>query len=388
MLNIEQNKLQHVKNRRDIYSFFLFYVIILIQTILFTSFGRVFPSAAMMLGKLEMLMILLYVTYSLFIRVTIRKIVYVVVVMTIIVISAHYSGNSSSFIKLLLLTVAVPVTIPSAKKIVTVFGLAMSTTMVLTIILSLIGYLPRSGTATKVLFSNYQETVFFLGFNHPNAFGTFLTTIFMILSFLFYQKHKLKIIISGPVFLIINLLIGADTAAAGIFLLLIIYIVPLKLTKIYKLTYALPTILTCLSLWLAYNNTSNLGMIVNEKISSRPDVWHTYVIQYPINLFNHLPTVNTNGYFSILGNGVLDGSYIYILIYWGIVSWLVYNFIFITIAKFGIDNKNVALYGIALLTMFTAFPESHMIMFYENVFLIFVGFYQYSRDERKICLNR
>lgn len=388
MPSFEKNKSQYLNDRWDIYSFIFFYVIILIQTTLFTSFGRVFPSTAMILGKIEMLTIAFYVFYSLFIRITVRKIIYASIVLFIVAMSARYSGTSSAFIKLLLLTIAVPATIPSAKKISIVFGLAMSSTMILTILLSLIGYLPRSGTASKVLFSNYQETVFFLGFNHPNAFGTFLTTIFMILSFLYYQKHKFKIFVVGVFFLIINFIVGADTAAAGILLLLIIFILPLKFTKIYKLTYILPTVLTFFSLWLAYTNTSNVATFINRIISSRPDVWNAYVTQYPINLFNHLPQVNTSGYFSILGNGVLDGSYIYVLIYWGWVAWLFYNFTFVVIAKFGIDNKNIVLYGIAVLTIFTAFPESHMIMFYENVFLIFVGFYQYDRNERMICLNR
>lgn len=42
--------------------------------------------------------------------------------------------------------------------------------------------------------------------------------------------------------------------------------------------------------------------------------------------------------------------------------------------------QNIKIEGINTILM--NFPESHMIMFFENVFLILSGFYQYPKSER------
>lgn len=381
------NNFQKFIMQNNYTAFIFFYLIILIQTLLFTSFNTFFPQISKILSKTETILILFYVVYALVIRITIRKIIYTIITLLIIVVMLSHSGTFSSFIKLLLLAIAVPATIPSSRNITKVFGWAMCTTMLISISLSLVGILPQSGTTSRSIVSSYQETVYFLGFNHPNAFGTFLTVLFAILSFLFYQNYKWKIIIIAPFFWIINVMIGAGTAAIGIVLLLIILLFPINLNKIYKILYLLPSSLTLFALWLAYNNMSSIGMILNEKVASRPNVWNAYITQFPIGFVNTPPEINTSGYFGILGNGVLDGSYIYILIFWGILAWVVYNIIFISLIKFSFDTNNKILFGIALLTIITAFPESHMIMFDENAFLLFVGFYQYPINERKECLS-
>ncbi|MCZ9310871.1 hypothetical protein PAF15_02640 [Weissella koreensis] len=385
---MEENKeLQQYPGRIDLISFVFFYLIILIQTILFTSFNTFFPHMSILMAKLVNILIILYFIYSILIKITRRKIIFTLIVLLIILSTVWYSGVFSPYIKLLILSVAVPATIPSARNISKIFGIAMVTTMIITIWLSINGALPQSGTASRSMISNYQETVYFMGFNHPNAFGTFLSMIMMIFTFLFYKKYKWRVIIGLLLFAVIDIYIGAGTASFSILILMIILFLPIKLKKIYKIFYLLPTIVTLFSLWLSCNNTSNLGNFINTKVASRPNVWNAYITQYPIGFINKPPMVDVGGYSGILGNGVLDGSYIYILIFWGILSWIIYNFIFISLLKFSIDINNKALFGIAIAIIINAFPESHMIMFYENVFLLFVGFYQYSIIERRKILE-
>lgn len=386
-MRVNKGNKQKVIERNDYLAVIMFYFITLFQTLLFTSFSVFYPQMAKMIYKIELIILVMYVIYSVTMHITLRKLLYAAVTLIVIVLLASSSGIFSPFTKLLLLALAVPATIPSSKKIVKIFGWAMMTTMFLSITMSLLGYLPISGTTSRVLFSNYKETVYFLGFSHPNAFGTYLTAIFTIFAYLYFEKYKKRILFMSPFVFIINIIIGAGTAAAGVLLIFLIMVIPIKLKKIYNVIYLLPVLFTCFSLWLAYNNSSNLGIIIGNKIASRPNVWHAYVTQFPINFVNKTPQINTTGYFGILGNGVLDGSYIYILIFWGILAWIIYNVIFISLSKFAIETNNVVLYGISLLTMVSAFPESHMIMFFENVFLLFVGFYQYSSSERKKCLT-
>jgi hypothetical protein len=373
--------------RNDYVAIIFFYLIIFIQALLFTSFSTFLPQISTIMAKAEKILIFLYVFYALMVRITMRKLVYFLGISILAMLMFLNSGTFSVFIKLLLLTMAVPATIPSSKKITKIFAGSLLTTMLVSIGLSLIGTLPRSGATSRSITSNYQETVYFLGFNHPNAFGTFLTMLFAILIFLLYKKYKWQMIAIAPIFFILDVKIGAGTAAIGILILFCFMILPIKINGFYKIFFLLPSALTLFALWLSYNNLNQIATIINQNISSRPNVWNAYVVQYPINFINTPPQIDTSGYFGILGNGVLDGSYIYILIFWGILAWLVYNFIFISIINFSLYNKDKILFGVAILTIIMAFPESHMIMFYENVFLLFVGFYQYSFEERKECLS-
>ena len=381
---MENNNFQSLFKNNNYIAFVLFYLVMLIQSFLFTSFGTFFPYHAVLLSKLVNLLIIFYVIYGIIIQITARKLIYISVILLIVLLTFWKLRIFSPYIKLLLLSIAVPATIHSGKKIVGIFALALLTTMSITIALSLLGYLPQSGTTSKSIFSTYQETVYFLGFSHPNAFGTFLSMIFASFMFLFYKKHRWIMFMIAPVVFATNVAIGAGTAAVST---LLVFIISVMTVKFYKITYLLPLCLATFALWLSYYNNSVFGMIINEKIASRPNVWNAYTSQYPIKLISDPIHVNTDGYSGILGNGVLDGSYIYVLIFWGLMALILYIVIFITLIKFSIDTKNKVLFAISVMIIVSAFPESHMIMFYENIFLLFIGFYQYPMDERNKYLQ-
>lgn len=383
-----KNNYFHLETKKgDVLSFVFLYCIIMIQTLLITSFGKFFPQMTILLSKLVNIMIVVYFIYGFFIRLTIRKLIYFSVVSLVTLSFFWQQKGFSAFIQLLLLSAAVPSTILSSHKIVNIFGLAMGSTTGVTIVLSLMGYLPISGTASQSMFSSYQEIVYFLGFTHPNTLGTFITMIFATIAYSFYKKYKWGTLLLSVILFFLNIGIGADTAAVGIVILETIIMLPNKLNKFYKILYLLPSILTLFAVWLSVNNTSLLGEFFNNKVSSRPNIWNAYIFQYPIRFINLSPHVDTSSSLGILGNGALDGSYIYILIFLGTLSWIIYNFIFIILIKFGVELKDKALLGVALLTIITAFPESHMIMFYENIFLLFIGFFQYPIYMRRKLLE-
>lgn len=372
----------------NVFADFSFYLIILLQTMLFTSLGRVYPVPVQYLGKLELLLILGLLFYSLLLTITLRKILFASLIFLLILVSTKYYGSTTPYTKLLILIVAVPSAIPSPKKILKIFGFAMLTTFVLTIGMSLIGVLPMSGVTSKVLFSSYQETEYFFGFTHPNIFGTFLTSLYLIFYFLNFNDNKFKVTLIGIIIFFIDIVINAGTAASGILLVLLLSLFLRRFNIMYKIAYVFPILLTVFSFWLAYNNSSALGRLINTKIASRPDIWNVYLLQFPINIFNREPNIQLDAYNPILGNGALDGGYIYILIYWGILAFIVYYLIFCSILKISFETHNIELYCIGLVIIIMAFPESHMVMFFENVFLIFIGFFQYSSTDRiRIFMN-
>lgn len=53
-----------------------------------------------------------------------------------------------------------------------------------------------------------------------------------------------------------------------------------------------------------------------------------------------------------------------------------------SLIKMSIESNNFQLYSIAIVIILMNFPESHIIMFFEDVFLILFGFYQYPKNER------
>lgn len=389
-LNKIENQIKSfvTSKKMNMFAVGIFFIIIFIQTLLFTSFGRFFPSVAQVLAKADTWLVFFFMIYALFIKATWRKTIFALIILAIAVYSQMVSGTSTPFTKLLMLLIAAPRTIPSIRTIVKTFGLAMAATFLLTIILSLLGYLPISGETSRVPFAKYHEVVYFFGFTHPNAFGTFLTAMFMMLYFLYFKKRPKLVISAGIIVVLIDKIITADTALIGTALILIL-IFSHSLTKwqIWQgkfgaVAYALPVVLTLLSVWLAYHNKSALGTFINKLISSRPDVWHAYLTQYPIKMFNAAPNIKLDGIHTILGNGVLDGGYIYVLMNWGIVALLLYIIMFSSLIKMSIESNNFQLYSIALVIILMSFPESHMIMFFENVFLILFGFYQYPKSER------
>lgn len=369
-------------------AFTLLYLIISIQLFLFTSFVEFFPYEATLLYRIINILIIIFVFYGVIVQLTIRKLVYVTIILSISLFTLWKLHTISPYIKLLLLSIAVPATIPSAKKIVKISTFSLVTVMILTVTMSFFGFLPKSGTASKSFFSHYQETVYFLGFNHPNGFGTILAMIYVLLMFLYFEKHKWIMSIFSVMVFVTDILAGAGTAAVSVLLVFSITILPVKFYgKAARFIYTLPIGVAAFSIWLSYYNNGGLGSLINEKIASRPNVWNAYISQYPIKWVSDPIQVNTSGYLGILGNGVLDGSYIYVLIYWGISALIVYIIDFMVLLKFSVDLKNRVLFSIAIMTIITAFPESHMIMFYENIFLIFIGFYQYSSEEREKYLQ-
>lgn len=389
-LNKIENQIKSFMTRKkmNVFSVGIFFVIIFIQTLLFTSFGRFFPSVAQILAKAETWLVFFFMIYALFIKATWRKTIFALIILAIAVYSQMVSGTSTPFTKLLMLLIAVPRTIPSIRTIVKTFGLAMATTFILTIILSLLGYLPISGETSRVPLAKYQEVVYFLGFTHPNIFGTFLTTMFMVLYFLYFKRNPKLVVSVAVILLLIDKIITAGTALVGIVLILIlIFIHSMEKKQVWKgkfgkIIYSLPVALTLFSFWLAYNNKSPLGTFINKNIASRPDIWNAYLTHYPIKMFNTAPKIQLDGINTILGNGALDGGYIYVLIYWGIVAWIFYIIMFSSLIKMSIESNNFQLYSIAFVIILMSFPESHMIMFFENVFLILFGFYQYPKNER------
>lgn len=281
------------------------------------------------------------------------------------------------------------------KKIAYTQGVGMLIGSCIPILLSLVHVLPKSGFASRVSLaqSTYQETEYFLGFNHPNSFGVTLTMgILLFCLGKSVSKSKMLIILVGCIFM--DYFIGADTVmVAAIIILLGLILTPLR-SKLYLygcwVTRLLFVILPLLCIWLGINSGTAIGQKVSNIIASRPPIWNYYLLLNPIKLIANPPKLDLSiAGTGVIGNGALDGAYIYTLVYWGVLAlilliagWLVW----IPFKKNPSEFQWLLLLFILVVTVMN-FSESHMLSYYENTFVLGVGLLQYSSSKRSMLIN-
>lgn len=380
----------------------LFFLIVSCQVLLLSSFSTVHMGWASLLQKAisisSILLVIIYLLFLLIRRViSIRKICFLVV--TCILASLFFRG-SGSHNPLLSGFIFGIVLFGSNIKYRTIFKCYFWSFLLahLTIILlSVLGYLPLSGFSSKVTMaqSSYQEIQYFLGYMHPNGFGTILTMLY-ITWVLGFPDVKRYIQISLGVFVcIINLAISANTAAIGSIILSITVIFQKnnlngKFIKFvsYFLKGALIT-MPFLCIYIGKNYLSPLSVIVNKFIQSRPAIWNYYLKTFNIGMISkpidiNLSIINPG----VVGNGVLDGTYLYILLNYGMLALCILVFSWYLFISYSPKSYNAVLFlAISFIVIFMAFPESHMAFYYENPLILSVGLAQLTKEELKYVLS-
>lgn len=260
------------------------------------------------------------------------------------------------------------------------------------ILMAILGILPKGGFASKVtsMQSSYLEIEYFWGFKHPNAFGTLLMVL-LILSVLAFPYLKQRVFVSlGFSCALICIVVAAGTAAVGAGIVTLGLLCKTLIQRYQKLFTLFAGILVCsmpvFSVWVSKNPYSSIGIFINTHVSSRTMVWNFYTSRFPIKLIaNPLQIDLSLGGSGVLGNGVLDGSYIYVLLHWGILALLLLSLSWLLMLA---QNKITGDLGyfiiiIVATSAIVAFPESHVLFFYENILCIGLGTIQLSHSERK-----
>lgn len=182
---------------------------------------------------------------------------------------------------------------------------------------------------------------------------------------------------------IIYRLFGSRTFAAAmigyeICILLMRYL--LKIRKFCKLLqpvqyFFLIASLTTLYLSLNYNTLGNVWNDLDIVLSGRLSTWHMIVDYYGIHLFG------TD--MSSLNRG-LDNGYLYLLMYSGIFSLIIYNLIFYFVAKKAWDRQEWMILVTMLFYILYAFFESTPLLGgLCNILLIF-GYYVLGQQREEL----
>lgn len=257
---------------------------------------------------------------------------------------------------------------------------------------SILGFLPTKGSSSIMLSfqSSYQEIVYFLGFNHPNAYGAVLTMMFIGFLFGIGVKRLKLFFFLFIILIIIDFRIGANTAALGaIFFLFGLVTMPLRkqFNNFMKiLTRFLIVGLPSFAFWLGYHPNTPVANFVNQYVPSRPSIWAYYLNMKKLSLFQTPPDLNFSvGGKYIFGNGNLDGGYIYITVYRGLLPLMAILISIWLLNEVKIEDEKVSWMRkfLVLSILLMAFPESHMVFFYENVFILSIGMLQVKKSDRE-----
>lgn len=373
-----------------------YFIIISSRIMLFSSISGIMPSFSTILKYVSTLFTaVIVIIYLIDFPKTLRQLGCIIIGFSFAIVEIVINGVQNNFSMAIFLGLSLFGIHLTFRKIAYTQAIGMIFGSVIVIILSLLDLLPKSGYASKVYSfqSSYQETVYFLGFNHPNAFGTVLT-MGLILFCLGKQVSRRTFIIITIICTCMDFMVGANTAMIATMIILIGLILTPWRDKLYKygyfFTFFLLISLPIFSIWLGLNSGTRIGQWFSNLIPARPPIWNYYLDLNPLKLIATPPQLDLSiGGVTVVGNGVLDGSFIYALVYWGelalvlmIVAWKIwiphiYN---PTIAQW------MLLMSIFAVTVM-AFPESHMISYYENIFSLGMGLIQFKISKRSELIN-
>lgn len=380
----------------------LFFLIISCQVLLLSSFSMLYIGWTSLIQKtISVFSVLLIIIFLLFIftkkTISIRKICFFIVTCILAFVFSRESGIHSALFSGFIFGIVLFGSNIKYKTIFKCYFWSFLLSHLTIILLSVLGYLPLSGFSSKVTMaqSTYQEIQYFLGYMHPNGFGTILTMLY-ITWVLGFPDVKRYIQISFGVFVcIVNLGISANTAAFGsIFLTSAVVFHKKNLNgKLIKIvSYFLKgslIILPLLCIYIGKNYLSSLSVLVNKFIQSRPAIWNYYLKTFNIGMINkpidiNLSIINPG----VVGNGVLDGTYLYILLNYGILVLCILVFSWYLFIKFSSKSYDVVLFlAVSFIVIFMAFPESHMVFYYENPLVLSVGLAQLTKEELEYVLS-
>lgn len=337
-----------------------------------------------MIGKINSLLIFFLFVSSLILPKTPRQTFFWLGFGVVAIVDYRLNQGSDFLSQLILIGLSLGSLNIDFNRILKAYMYASILSTLVIVFLSIMGILPVNGEQSSVLFSSYQNIVFCFGFIHPNSFGTILFSI--ALSFVCLHSNtcpKWSWIIAVATILF-DFLIGAQTAAVGVIVLLIGLFCQNKKPKrlactLYRMAYIIPVLLFIFSLILARSQGSSLYNWFDQHIASRPAVWNYYLSNYQPKLMGNVVNIDLSAISNVYGNGVLDGSYIYYLLHFGYIGIIILILAMLSINKKGFTTKNGMYHWIFIAICLTAFPESNFTIFFFNPFLYLIFFDQLNR---------
>lgn len=221
------------------------------------------------------------------------------------------------------------------------------------------------------------------GFVNENLTGmTF--SILSLLTLFNFRNHvmlspTIKSIALNFLSIILNIFLFKDYTMVALYFLFAIFLMLNKYIKSQKVMYVsaiVPALSFCVSYFIAKNFLHYLWISkLNIFMAWRPFIWHYYLSTYPISLFG-ASSLGWNANNQIL-SGAVDGSYIYMLIFFGYVVLMIV-ILGLMLCNILLVRKNI-LGLLALIVSIEIVGISENIIFnYDNCFLFVMLFLSYN----------
>lgn len=362
------------------FSFLLFFFFMSFASVLgFSQFneeglGRNLIRLFVLLGTL-----FLVIDYLVLKRIRVSALLFILISSVLALLSVAETKGFGLLILLQIIMIAKDASMDSLLRYNTV---SLAIAFLFVVLTSLIGITDYS--FHEVIKNEVSFTVYRFGFGNPNSAAAVLFAVVTGFNLLHRNCFRKRYLIYEFVLtVIIYRLFGSRTFAAAmigyeICILLMEYL--LKIRKFCKLLQPVQYFffiasLTTLYLSLNYNTLGNVWNDLDIILSGRLSTWHMIVDYYGIHLFG------TD--MSSLNRG-LDNGYLYLLMYSGIFSLIIYNLIFYFVAKKAWNRQEWMILVTMLFYILYAFFESTPLLGgLCNILLIF-GYFVLGKPREKL----
>ena len=233
-----------------------------------------------------------------------------------------------------------------------------------------------------------------LGFGHSNTLGLYTMSICFDYIYLRYKKLKIWDLIFTAFFMfLIFKITNCRTAVLG-FGLLIIGILIVKLTKkmniskngLKKIIPFIPIFcsalsIVCVLLYGKYDFIYTIDSLLSGRIRYGRYFWE----EYGINLFGNVVTFISTQQAALYNTSaeVLDNSYLKLLIQFGGIIFIIYNYLSYKSLKYLVNKEKDSSKEILLIILITFYilgiSETWLIKFYFNNFILYIAMYIYNK---------
>lgn len=362
------------------FSFLMFFLFMSFASVLgFSQFngeglGRIVIQLLVLLGTL--FLIIDYLTLK---KIRASSLFFIIVSSVLALLSVTQTKSFGLLILLQMIMIAKDSSLDSLLKYNTV---TLTIAFLFIIFTSLIGITDPS--FHEVIKNEVSFIVYRFGFGNPNSAAAILFAIVTGFNLLHRNRFRKKYLIGEVVLtVLVYRIFGSRTFAAimigyGLSILLMTYLSKIRtsLKLLWPIQYFfLVASIATLYLSLNYNMLGNTWYDLDVILSGRLSTWYSIINYYGIHLFG------TD--MSSLDKG-LDNGYLYLLMYSGIFSLIIYNLIFYFVAKKAWNNQEwMILITMLFYTVYAFFESTPLLGGLCNILLIF-GYLVLGKQREKL----
>ena len=256
----------------------------------------------------------------------------------------------------------------------------------------IIVFLAKVGIIENLVFLRDGITREALGFTHPNVFAALLVTCNIDMLYLSTKNNnykKITIIFSVLSLIIISVVANSRSSFLLLIFMLFVYIFEdKKIVKSIKyikhiVIFLFPICcITSLYLTHLFSINNDFGIIVNKILSERLYFNSIYLKNHNLNLFGNalyftgFDALHHYGHY----NMILDNSYIYILLRFGMISIILFSILFyFLLKKLYKEKKYFLIYVFVAFFLYGMFERHSFVVFY-NPFLMCIKYIIYKKE--------